>query len=191
MIRRPLDALLARLGSESNLLRLLNALPLGVAILGPDGRVGAVNRALAGVDVGTLALGPGRWGTHMASLGVPVRFSEISHVNAICELMMMHDFLTPDVSLGTHFFGELVEMNILYFALFPGREGNRLNLDALMGAPTRLAELAPEQAGMEHVIRVVRADDLNPDGVWLVADGLERQVTVSLCPPMLRGSVGV
>ena len=153
--------------------------------------VGAVNRALAGVDVGTLAIGPGRWGTHMASLGVPVRFSEISHVSAICELMMMHEFLTPDVSLGTHFFGELVEMNILYFALFPGREGNRLNLDALMGAPNRLGELAPEQAGMGHVIRVVRADDLNPDGVWLVADGLGRQVTVSLCPPMLRGSVGV
>ncbi|MGE4553543.1 MAG: sigma 54-interacting transcriptional regulator, partial [Desulfovibrionaceae bacterium] len=45
MTRRPLDALLTRLNTESNLLRLLNALPLGVAILGPDGRVGAVNRA--------------------------------------------------------------------------------------------------------------------------------------------------
>jgi pyruvate, water dikinase len=153
--------------------------------------VGAVNRALAGVEVGTLAIGPGRWGTHMASLGVPVRFSEISHMSAVCELMMMHEFLTPDVSLGTHFFGELVEMNILYFALFPGREGNRLNLDALLAARNRLAELAPEVAAQSDVLRVVRADDLNPDGVWLVADGVERQVIVTLCPPMLRGSVGV
>ena len=112
-------------------------------------------------------------------------------MTAICELMMMHEFLTPDVSLGTHFFGELVEMNILYFALFPGREGNRLNLDALMQAPNRLAELAPEAADQAQVLRVVRADDLNLDGVWLVADGVARQVTVSLCPPMLRGSVGV
>jgi pyruvate, water dikinase len=153
--------------------------------------VGAVNRALAAVDVGTLAMGPGRWGTHMASLGVPVRFSEISHMTAICELMMMHEFLTPDVSLGTHFFGELVEMNILYFALFPGRDGNRLNQKALMAAPNRLGELAPEAAGLASVLRVLRADDLNSDGVWLVADGLERKVTVSLCPPMLRESVGV
>ncbi len=153
--------------------------------------VGAVNRALASVEVGVLAVGPGRWGTHMPSLGVPVRFSEISHVTAICELMMMHGFLTPDVSLGTHFFGELVEMNILYFALFPGREGNRLNLGPVLKAPNRLAELAPEAAGLGHVLRVVRADDLNPDGVWLVADGVEREVNVSLCPPMLRGSVGV
>lgn len=153
--------------------------------------VGAVNRALAAVEVGVLAIGPGRWGTHMPALGVPVRFSEISHVTAICELMMMHEFLTPDVSLGTHFFGELVEMNILYFALFPGREGNRLNLEAVMKAPNRLAELAPDAAALGNVLRVVRADDLNLDGVWLVADGVERTVNVSLCPPMLRGSVGV
>ena len=153
--------------------------------------VGAVNRALGAVEVGVLAIGPGRWGTHMPALGVPVRFSEISHVTAICEIMMMHEFLTPDVSLGTHFFGELVELNILYFALFPGRAGNRLNLDAVMQAPNRLAELAPEAAGLAHVLRVVRADDLNPDGVWLVADGVGREVNVSLCPPMLRGSVGV
>ena len=153
--------------------------------------VGAVNRALAAVEVGVLAIGPGRWGTHMPALGVPVRFSEISRMTAICELMMMHEFLTPDVSLGTHFFGELVEMNVLYFALFPGREGNRLNLDAVMRAPNRLAELAPDAAALGDVLRVVRADDLNLDGVWLVADGVERVVNVSLCPPMLRGSVGV
>ena len=153
--------------------------------------VGAVNRALGMGGSSALAIGPGRWGTHMASLGVPVRFSEISHMTAICELMMMHEFLTPDVSLGTHFFGELVEMNILYFALFPGREGNRLNLDVLMQAPNRLMELAPEMGGMAHALRVVRADDLNPDGVWLVADGVARQVNVSLCPPTLRESVGI
>ena len=153
--------------------------------------VGAVNRALAAVDVGALAIGPGRWGTHMPALGVPVRFSEISHVTAICELMMMHEFLTPDVSLGTHFFGELVEMNVLYFALFPGRPGNRLNLEPILAAPNRLAELAPDAAGLAAAVRLVRADDLNDDGVWLVADSLGREVHVSLCPPALRESVGV
>ena len=60
-----------------------------------------------------------------------------------------------------------------------------------MQAPNRLAELAPEAADQAQVLRVMRADDLNLDGVWLVADGVARQVTVSLCPPMLRGSVGV
>ena len=40
-------------------------------------------------------------------------------------------------------------------------------------------------------VQVLGIDDLNLDGVWLVADGVERTVNVSLCPPMLRGSVGV
>jgi len=150
--------------------------------------VGMVNRAIGKRGGAALAVGPGRWGTHMASLGVPVRFSEINHMSAICELMMMHEFLTPDVSLGTHFFGELVEMNILYFALFPGREGNRLNLDALMQAPNHLGELAPDMANLSDALRVVHADDLNSEGVWLVADGLGRQVTLSLSPPIASGS---
>ena len=153
--------------------------------------VGAVNRVLGANGSSTLAVGPGRWGTHMAALGVPVRFSEISHMRAICEIMVMHEFLTPDVSLGTHFFSELVEMNILYFALFPGREGNRLNLGAAMQAPNRLAELAPEAAGLANALRVVRAADLNPEGVWLVADGVQREVNVSLCPPVVQGPVDV
>jgi pyruvate, water dikinase len=151
--------------------------------------VGAVNRAIGKQGGVAMAIGPGRWGTHMASLGVPVRFSEINHISVVCELMMMHEFLTPDVSLGTHFFGELVEMNILYFALFPGREGNRLNLDTLQQAPNHLEELAPDMAGLSSVLRVVRADELSPEGVWLVADGLGRQVTVSLAPPVVSGSL--
>ena len=109
----------------------------------------------------------------MPSLGVPVRFSEISHMTAICELMMMHEFLTPDVSLGTHFFGELVEMNILYFALFPGREGNRLNLEALMQAPNRLAELAPEAA--DQAARAARGARGRPESRRRLAGGGRRR----------------
>jgi pyruvate, water dikinase len=82
-------------------------------------------------------------------------------------------------------------MNILYFALFPGREGNRLNLEALMQVSNRRAELALDEADQAHVLRVGHADDLNPEGVWLVADGFAREMNISLCPPMLRGSVGV
>jgi hypothetical protein len=36
----------------------------------------------------------------------------------------MREDLIPDVSLGTHFFNDLVAMDILDPALFPGREGH-------------------------------------------------------------------
>jgi len=66
-----------------------------------------------------MLLGPGRWGTTTPSLGVPVSFAEINTISALCEIVAMREDLVPDVSLGTHFFNELVEMDILYLALFP------------------------------------------------------------------------
>ena len=39
------------------------------------------------------------------------RSSEISRAAVVCEIVAMRENLVPDVSLGTHFFNELVEMN--------------------------------------------------------------------------------
>jgi hypothetical protein len=140
--------------------------------------VGKVNRALAKQGGVTMAVGPGRWGTHMASLGVPVGFSEISEVAVICEIAAMHEFLTPDVSLGSHFFGELDEMNMLYFALFPDRPGNRWDAATLETAPNHLAEVAPEAADHAQVLRLLRADDISAEGLWLVANAPAQEVHV-------------
>ncbi len=82
-----------------------------------------------------LLAGPGRWGTTEPSLGVPVSFAEISRVTALCEIIEMREGLVPDVSLGTHFFNDLVEMQVLYLALVPGKDGNRVNASLLEQAP--------------------------------------------------------
>ncbi|MCM2333886.1 MAG: PEP/pyruvate-binding domain-containing protein, partial [Anaeromyxobacteraceae bacterium] len=60
-----------------------------------------------------LLLGPGRWGTTTPALGVPVSFAEIQRVSALCEIMRLGD-VVPDVSLGSHFFNDLVEESMLY-----------------------------------------------------------------------------
>ena len=67
--------------------------------------------------------GPGRWGTSTPALGVPVSFAEIDTVSILCEIAVMLEGLIPDVSLGTHFFNDLVEMDALYVAVFPERSG--------------------------------------------------------------------
>jgi len=74
-----------------------------------------------------LLIGLGRWGTKSPSLGVPVSFNEIDRVSVLCEIVAMRDDLIPDVSLGTHFFNDLVEMDILYLAVFPGRKQDFCN----------------------------------------------------------------
>lgn len=107
-----------------------------------------------------LLMGPGRWGTTTTSLGVPVSFSDISTVSFLCEIVAMREDLVPDVSLGTHFFNELIEMDILYLALFPTREGNYLNRTLLERLPSRLSSLVPEVVKWPEAVRVIEAADL-------------------------------
>ena len=102
-----------------------------------------------------LLVGPGRWGTSSPELGVPVTFAEINTVAVLGEVVAMHENLVPDVSLGTHFFSELVEADMLYFALFPDQEGNALNPAFLEQAPSRLAELLPDEARWADCVRVL------------------------------------
>lgn len=110
----------------------------------------------AGEEEKTLMLlGPGRWGTSTPSLGVPVTFAEINRVSVLCEIVGLQGGIVPDVSLGTHFFNDLVEANMLYMAVFPGRPGNALREEFFEEAVNRLPDLLPEEGGRSSVIRVI------------------------------------
>jgi hypothetical protein len=102
-----------------------------------------------------MLIGPGRWGTTTPSLGVPVSFSEINTVKVLCELAVMHEGLVPDVSLGTHFFNDLVEMDMLYCAVHPERSGNVFNAAFFEDGDNLLSRLIPGAAAFEKVIRVI------------------------------------
>jgi hypothetical protein len=102
-----------------------------------------------------LLLGPGRWGTKMPSLGVPVSFAEIATVSVLCEVVAMGKNVIPNVSLGTHFFNDLVESNMLYLAVFPKGKGSTLNESFFLRSRNRLADLLPEEAEWSHVVRVI------------------------------------
>ena len=107
-----------------------------------------------------MLLGPGRWGTSTPSLGVPVSFAEINAVSVLCEIVGMGGGVVPDVSLGPHFFNDLVESDILYMAVSSGRPGNSLNLAFFEGQENRLARLLPEDACWAGVVRVIDADGI-------------------------------
>jgi hypothetical protein len=124
-----------------------------------------------------LLIGPGRWGTSSPELGVPVRFAEIAHAAVLCEIVSMHDGMVPDVSLGTHFFSDLVETNILYLALFPQRQDNRLNGVFFDQQPNRLAELLPSAAEWAECLRVIDLPNpASPAVLRLNADMLDQRV---------------
>jgi len=78
-------------------------------------RVGQVNAKFK-EGSGYILIGPGRWATSHPDLGVPVHYSEISHAEVIVECS--HGDFTPELSYGTHFFGDMVVSNIIYIPLF-------------------------------------------------------------------------
>ena len=117
--------------------------------------VGSISRLRGEGDPSLMLVGPGRWGTTTPSLGIPVKFGEINTVDVLCELVEMKEDLVPEVSLGTHFFNELVEMDVLYVALFPDKKENLLNHELLASCPNRLAELIPAEAGLSDAVRVI------------------------------------
>lgn len=87
--------------------------------------IGELNTRLR--DENTVLLGPGRWGTTTASLGVPVNFREISSFNCMAELAYSSHGIRPELSYGSHFFQDLVEAGVFYAALYPGEDGCEFN----------------------------------------------------------------
>jgi pyruvate,water dikinase len=161
--------------------RLVYVVPARYGAMNQDARldvtrlVGRINHASG--DRTLVVLGPGRWGTRDPWLGLPVSFNDINRVAALCEIVAMNENLVPDVSLGTHFLNELIEADMLYFALFPGREGNRLDEAFLLGQPNRLAEILPGQEGHADAVRVI---DLPAGTVELLADAESQRVAIQI-----------
>lgn len=107
-----------------------------------------------------MLIGPGRWGTSIASLGVPVNFTEISTVSVLCEVVAMRGDFVPDVSLGTHFFSDLIEFDILYLALYPDREENLLKKSFLENSGNKLTQILPHEEKWADTIFVIDQGDL-------------------------------
>ena len=117
--------------------------------------LGKINSLSQRSECTTMLLGPGRWGTASPDLGIPVHFAEINQVSVLCEIVTMRENLIPDVSLGTHFLNELVEMNILYLAIFPQKQRDFLDEGFFLNHPNRLLELTPDAAAWAEIVRVV------------------------------------
>ncbi|MDF7807425.1 PEP/pyruvate-binding domain-containing protein [Pontiellaceae bacterium B12219] len=141
--------------------------------------IGDINRTgKKSTPKNTMIIGPGRWGTSSPSLGIPVSFSDINTVSILCEIVAMHDNLVPDVSLGTHFLNERVEMKMLYLALFPDKGGNFLNTAFFEEAPNRLLELVPSAGKWADTVRVIDAEDVAGDrAIQIIADALHQTVS--------------
>jgi hypothetical protein len=114
-------------------------------------------------DTNLLLIGPGRWGSSIPALGIPVSFSEIKNASVLCEIAEMHEGLVPDISFGTHFFNDLIEMRILYLATFRQKDHYYLNEQLLLKIPNKLNKLLPGADRWTEAIKVIDQTDFFPD----------------------------
>jgi hypothetical protein len=84
--------------------------------------------------------------------------------------------VVPDVSLGSHFFNDLVEESMLYVALYPAHPGHVLDEGRLRQAENRLPMLLPDDARMAAVVRVIEfaTGDEEPM-LWLNCDCVRQE----------------
>ncbi len=122
--------------------------------------IGKLNKQITDKETEpTILLGPGRWGTSTPSLGVPVGFHEINNVTVLAEIAYEGANLIPELSFGTHFFQDLVESDIFYVALFPGKPNTIFNIAKLDRMPNELAEILPESGKYADVVKLYRFKD--------------------------------
>ncbi|GAB6090005.1 PEP/pyruvate-binding domain-containing protein [Spirochaeta dissipatitropha] len=107
--------------------------------------------------------GPGRWGTSTPSMGIPARFGQIRGIQVLGEMDWMHENLSPDLSLGTHFFHDLVEENVLYTAL--QQENSNFNWEAL-----------EREAQHSSCLRILKSQ--KKAALHLIADPVRRELLV-------------
>jgi len=74
-------------------------------------------------------IGPGRWGTRDPWIGIPVKWSAISNAKVIVETNL-EDF-PLDSSSGSHFFHNVISMNVGYLSVNHGIGRNRINYEQL------------------------------------------------------------
>jgi len=79
--------------------------------------------------------GPGRWGTNNPDLGIPVTYGEIANAALLVEIAAENT--TPELSYGTHFFGDLLADDSFYLPVFP-EQGDRWNDEWIMAQPNRI-----------------------------------------------------
>jgi hypothetical protein len=131
--------------------------------------VGKVNRALKGKRY--ILVGPGRWGSTNADLGIPVGYSDIFNTNALVELSGRDIGPSPEPSLGTHFFQDLLEAQIYPLAIILDDPQSVFLRSFFYHAPNCLDEFIPADEETKLRLRLMRVNTYrNGHSLRLVMD---------------------
>ena len=139
--------------------------------------VGSFNWKYRGSGKHMMLIVPGRIGTSSQELGVPTTFADISEFEVICEVAESGAGYNPELSYGSHIFQDLVEAQILYTAVFEGKQTKEYHPEKLTKLPNLLPELLPEHGKLNEVIRIL---DVSVKGCMVYHDLKHEQFIVTM-----------
>ena len=120
--------------------------------------IGRLNKVLKGETF--ICVGPGRWGTVNAELGVSVTYADIYNTRALVELTGQGVGTAPEPSYGTHFFQDLIESQIFPLAVHLDDSDAAFNRSFFYDSPNRLTTWLPELALMQNALKLISVDDV-------------------------------
>jgi hypothetical protein len=118
--------------------------------------IGKVNKALKGKT--SIFIGPGRWGSTNADLGIPISYSDIYNTRALIELSGKNIGSAPEPSLGTHFFQDLLEAQIYPLAIILDDLQSIFQPAFFYHSPNALADFIPADDILKERLRVIEVN---------------------------------
>jgi hypothetical protein len=137
-----------------------HALPTEAMRIRLRGAIGSLNAALA--EEVFICVGPGRWGTNNADLGVRVGYGDIYHARALVELSGEGIGLAPEFSFGTHFFQDLIESQIYPLAIYQDDQDVVFQRPFFYETPNLLLDYLPGEAELEDTLRIIDVESYRP-----------------------------
>ncbi len=114
--------------------------------------IGRLNQALMNQQRRYVLIGPGRWGTGVPSLGMPVNWQQVAGAAVIVETAAPGRPVDP--SQGAHFFHNLASSGIGYFSVLGGDGENFVRWDALERLPAVGGDERVRHVRLEQPLRV-------------------------------------
>ncbi len=122
--------------------------------------IGQLNIALK--DECFICVGPGRWGTSTADLGVHVTYGDIYNTRALIELSGQNVGTSPEPSFGTHFFQDLMEARIYPLAVFLDDPDVIFERDFFYSTPNHVNDWVSLDDALLESLRLIAVDDYRP-----------------------------
>jgi hypothetical protein len=119
--------------------------------------IGKLNEALKGKNF--ILVGPGRWGSTNTDLGIPVGYSDIFNTRALIEMSGKKFSASPEPSLGTHFFQDLLEAQIYPLAIILDNPQSVMHPTFFYHTPNNLDDLIQADERIKERVRVIKIND--------------------------------